>query len=1131
MHEITTDQTQRQRALATNTSFIVQAPAGSGKTELLTQRFLALLAEVEKAPEEIIAITFTRKAAAEMQARILAALRKAQEEEKPKALHALQTWQLAQKVLARDAACQWQLLDNPNRLRIQTIDSLCASLVRRMPLLAHFGATPHIIENAYELYQRAIRAILQNLDSDTEWASPLQALLLHLDNDYNKVEQLLLNMLARREQWLAHILGCNARETLESALQHIIIAAMQKVHDLFPFELTIELVTLVNYAAGNLGKPTSQSLASFPDKKIEHLVYWQQIINLLLTKEGSWRKKVDVRLGFPPASATANAVEKQQFTDMKQRMEVLLAKLAEYGALQSALTELATAPPPNYDEQQWVMVDALVKLLPVLVASLQLEFQERGQVDHAEMMLKALQSLGTIDAPTDLAFILDYQVRHLLIDEFQDTSASQFRLLQLLTVNWNNHCGRTLFLVGDPMQSIYRFRKAEVGIFLRAWNEGVGHIKLESLLLTSNFRSEASIVKWINQHFKTLLPAKDDITSSAVAYQLATAMNQIEKEDAVQIHSLIDADNEIEARTIVEIVKTTQAQNPDASIAILVMARTHLATIIPALQQENIAFRAVEIENLFQRMVIQDLYALTCALLHPADRIAWLSILRAPWCGLTLTELHSIVHSPDPLRPFTTTIWEQLQKLDTNHFSPITLERLNRFINIIKTALKQRQRSPLRAWIESVWLALGGPACVSHVADLANAQAFFNLLEQYDRGGIITDMSVFATQLQNLTAQTHQDTTTKLDIMTIHKAKGLEFDCVILPGLQRAARRDEQQLLLWGEQQLSTGENDLIIAPIKATGTQTDAIYDYLRRLESKKAYHEAGRLLYVAATRAKRNLHLIAQAQTDEKNPDMLKKPSNGSLLEQLWPQVADVFKLAKERPSPHSSSIHTRKQETSSTLKRLKNTWVNPLLIASPNIETKHVVAATTGTQSEILVQDAASTAQIIGIVAHYFLRYLSQHDIKLRTPNWIMSQQTLIQHMLMQQHLAETDLALGIATVNTVLQNSLQDKQGCWILDHTHEDAHSEFPITAMLDNQLVHLVIDRTFVFQNTRWIIDYKVTDFKGPDQQEFLAEQTQLYQAQLFQYARAMQLLDTRPIRLGLYFPLLPAWREISNSR
>ena len=130
------DEVERQKALDTRKSFIVQAPAGSGKTELLTQRFLVLLSHVNS-PEEILAITFTKKASAEMRARIIKTLKRAVTEPEPTAPHEKKTWQLARNALKQDKELGWNLLENPNRLRVQTIDSLNASLIKYLPILSH----------------------------------------------------------------------------------------------------------------------------------------------------------------------------------------------------------------------------------------------------------------------------------------------------------------------------------------------------------------------------------------------------------------------------------------------------------------------------------------------------------------------------------------------------------------------------------------------------------------------------------------------------------------------------------------------------------------------------------------------------------------------------------------------------------------------------------------------------------------------------------------------------------------------------------------------------------------------------------------------------------------------------------
>jgi len=184
------DERQRRLAIDLTLSVSVQAPAGSGKTELLIQRFLRLLATVQK-PEAILAITFTRKAAGEMLDRILGALRRAELGQPAERPHERLTLELAQAALARDREQGWDLLSNPNRLRVQTIDSLCGSIAGQMPWLARLGSMPRIEEHATPLYQEAARRTVQLVEQNTGYREPLETLLLHLDNNAGRVQQMI----------------------------------------------------------------------------------------------------------------------------------------------------------------------------------------------------------------------------------------------------------------------------------------------------------------------------------------------------------------------------------------------------------------------------------------------------------------------------------------------------------------------------------------------------------------------------------------------------------------------------------------------------------------------------------------------------------------------------------------------------------------------------------------------------------------------------------------------------------------------------------------------------------------------------------------------------------------------------
>src|SRR3546814_2946454 len=142
------------------------------------------------------------------------------------------------------------------------------------------------------------------------------------------------------------------------------------------------------------------------------------------------------------------------------------------------LAGIRLAPREGYTDEQHEVLRLLIEALWLAAAQLNLRFTEAAEVDFTEISQRALLALGHADEPTDLLLALDTAIWHILIDEFQDTSQSQIDLLERLTSGWQQGDGRTLFLVGDPMQSIYRFRKADVGCFLKVKEQGLGDITL-----------------------------------------------------------------------------------------------------------------------------------------------------------------------------------------------------------------------------------------------------------------------------------------------------------------------------------------------------------------------------------------------------------------------------------------------------------------------------------------------------------------------------------------------------------------------------------------------------------------------------------------------------------------------------
>jgi ATP-dependent helicase/nuclease subunit A len=1125
MNEIS-DLKQREFALNPHKSFIVQAPAGSGKTELLTQRFLVLLANTKHAPEEIVAITFTRKAATEMRARILEALNFAAKNLSPELPHALKTWKLAKKVLERDQCAGWKLLQNPNRLRILTIDALCAKIVKSAPLLSHFGSVPQVTEDANEYYREASQALLASLDEAQPWTNSLANILLHIDNNYLAVENLFVHMLASRDQWLSYVINCKDTEKLhkilERGLQNIILTTIEKTFTLMTNENKNELTALARFAADNLMRQKihdsaiihCHNLIKFPEIKLPDLPLWLGIAELLLTKSFGWRKSITKNIGFPAPSRAKNCEEEFCLKKMKKRMLNMLQYLASNEPLRAHLQGILQLPPPHYTKDQWEVIKALIEVLPILVAHLTIIFRDKGAVDFIEIAQRAIMALGDSDEPSDLALNLDYQIQHLLVDEFQDTSITQYRLLELLIAGWQPEDGRTLFLVGDPMQSIYRFREAEVGIFLRVKKYGINSIKPESLTLEVNFRSQESIVNWSNQIYSTIFPTNEDIDYGAIPFSRSLGMTEnIGRKKTVSFHPLTNPKESHEAKLILSIILNELKHNPTATIAILVRSRTHLQRTLHILKMTKIQFQAIEIEKLKYCSVVQDLFALTRALLHLGDRIAWLTILRAPWCGLTLNDLHALGGKEHA------TIWESLLQYKTNDkISMDGKQRLQRIIPFITSAIADRNRGNLRQRISLVWYQLGGPACVEEEHKLENAHAYLQLLEKIEENGDLIDLSLLEKKLNKLYSSPRSShNQVSVHIMTIHKAKGLEFDVVILPSLEKKPAIDKNRLLMWLERQREQNSSDLILAPIKSQ-SEDDPIYSYLRLQDDIKSRHETIRLLYVATTRAKQSLHLIASTRYDvQKN--VFNNPATGSFLEFLWPQLQSEF----NNQATHQDSLNEQHKQLNipnQVLRRLAVDWKFHTTVFQPH--------ENIATDSKYKFDWNPEYQQHIGSVIHQTLQEITQQGLELWDEQKIVKKKIFWRKKMLQLGVNIAVVDDCMIVVEKAINNTLLDQRGRWILTNAHSDNHSEYPLTAIINDEILHFVVDRTFIDdQGYRWIIDYKSSELPPHTEvADFLNHMKGKYEQQLHSYGQVFHVLENRPIRLGIYFPLFSGWSE-----
>jgi len=1085
------DAAARSNALQPNRSFIVQAPAGSGKTELLTQRYLMLLAQV-KAPEEIIAITFTRKAAAEMRARILKALESARDK-KPSEAHKLTTWQLASTALANDNAYQWDIQHNPNRLRIQTFDSLAAELTRQMPVLSTTGAQPGVTENAEPLYEEAAKATLSSLD-DPDTGIHIQGVLSHLDNRWSLASELLVSMLARRDQWL-NILEPDKIFSIEHTLEDILNSKLSILHSLFDTHDLDALCELTHFAGNNLNDPSLPQHAfindaALPEASRNDLAKWCGIAEMVLTKNGTARKKggINVKMGFPP--------EKKQ---EKEELVPIIGKLASNTALLERLDEVRSMPQDNYKDDQTAILIDLLHCLNFAVRKLQDVFAQHHEVDFAEIQIRALQALGDEESPTDLALSLDYQIQHLLIDEFQDTSSSQYKLIKKLTTGWLPSDGRTLFIVGDPMQSIYRFRQAEVGLFLQTQDHGLGDISLERLTLSMNFRSQGGIIDWVNHTFAKVFPTYDDLNEGAVSYSPSVATHPASHEISVHTHTF-DATYyaEAEAAFITQKIQSYRETNPDNSIALLARSRRHLDLIVESLKLADIPVQANKIEALIHRATVMDLRSLTRALLHPADRLAWLSLLRSPLVGMHIKDIALIAESYSNDTLFTQMRRDQTRK----QLSDDGQQRLAHLETILSPHLPYRPTRSLRQTLEAIWTLLGGLRLASNT-DRQDARDYFELIESLSDTDGLLDFAQLDNKLDSLYSQTVASDSNPVYLMTMHGAKGLEFDLVILPGLTRQPGKDGHELLVWQQRLDESKSEQLLLAPIAAYESDKEPIASYINSLNKQKDQHEIARLLYVAATRAKDQLILCGQGEIDPKT-DELKTPNKSSLMHRLWSSIADTVNHHSEAPEESA-----------------QNSYQEQCLSSDWAFTTPEQLASSTQTSQAQRsdIEWNVNAARHIGTLVHRYLERISHEGVEQWPTSRIDALAGALRTGLMHLGVSDTELDRSVTQAQRALQQTLNDKTGQWILS-SHAEAQSELALSRLADN-IEHFIIDRTFVDDGVRWIVDYKTSEDIQNDMSEFLMQEREHYCEQLENYARLVSAFDSRPIKLALYFPLM----------
>jgi ATP-dependent helicase/nuclease subunit A len=1111
------DARAREDALDIRRSFIVQAPAGSGKTTVLTQRYLRLLTTVEE-PEQVLAITFTRKAAGEMRERVQKGL---DGDIQVKSDADRVTLALAEAVHTHAAARGWGLEESSARLRIQTIDAFNGFLANAMPITSRNGFGRSITDAPEDLYSMAARETLRHAETDAGLRDPFDRILQRLDGSWTTLERLIAGMLPRRAEWLPNLPPLT-REALvpklEAGLQAIVADELAKAAASLPdgfIELACEVART---AAFHLGKNASPDLAAWQTSidalavRCEDLARWRSVSWLALTQAGAPRAKLTKSQGLPADDAQAKALGKA----LVEALERLDARQV------AALAAIGTLPDPVIPAADRAALDALAQLLVMAAAHLTKIFNEQGECDFPELAGAARRALTEDSAPTPLAERLGTRITHILVDEFQDTSRDQYELLRTLTQDWSEGDGRTLFLVGDPMQSIYGFRNAEVGRFATVRARGLDNVRLHSLELRRNFRSAPALVHWCNEVFAQVFPGTDDARRGAVRH-LASVAARVDLEGGQRLYR-VDAEcgPKGEAEAAATLISDIVASRPGESIAVLAGARPHLRAIRAALAAREVPFIGVNLEPLADVAVVRDLEALARALDSPLDRVAWLAVLRAPFVGLSLPDL-TLVSEAARGSTVPRALCDGIPGL-----SPDGMERLLRATGVLLGGWRERELEPRVHLVERTWLALGGPSACAREEELASARRFLLALGEEDRKRLRGRPLDFERLMYRLYAQ---DTARRgaVSLMTIHGAKGLEFDHVFVLGVGLHGRGDESRLLNWLELPQEDDRGDhLLMAPIRVRdeeeGAGDDAINQFIERLHKDRAREERARLAYVALTRAKRSLHLYVHPRAKEEEGQMSFSADARSLLHNLWPAIsAGVADLPVIQAQGEDASDAPDEAPVSQVRQRLVRRFVPTA--PPPDVIARGEQVPLADEEDTIEFIWARQTARRVGTVVH---EALERFGLGLPRVEDLPGLRVRLESRLAALGIEEAAAKIGADRALQALRATLEDSRGKWLFDPTHREAHSELALSGLRGAQIVNAVIDRTFVAADgTRWVVDFKTSPHEGGDLTTFIDREEKRYTPQLSLYARLARELGPEPVRAGLYFPLLTAWREV----
>ncbi len=1115
-------------ATAYSSFLTVAASAGTGKTHLLVSRLLRLLLQGER-PGAMLAITFTRKAAAEMHARLLDRLRTLallDDAALDKTLGELDL-DLNAEHRARARTLFETLLHHDNQVKTATFHAFCQDLLRRFPLEADVPPGFELVERTRPLQDAAWEAFTLELTQAAE--TPIaQAMdeLLHLVG-YANTQSFLNQFLNYRSDWWAYTSHTAEPVKYASAqLQQQLKVDLEQdlsqgfLHNTQVRDELQQFSALLNTHQTKTNLTHAQIIDNVLNTNLIQETHIAQLWSCFFTSSDE-----------PRSRKASGAQQKALGTTGEQRLLELHDKLcSDLITLRQHLHAQLTLRL----SQHWFRCGARY------LAHFQRIKRELRVLDFSDLEWQTYQLLNKSDNAQWVQYKLDERIDHILIDEFQDTNPTQWQLiLPLLQEIASSHepvRQRSVLLVGDGKQSIYRFRRAEPRLFNAASEWLQAHLSAQGLALTKSWRSAPAIIQCVNRLFgegklHDNLPSFD--THTTVHTELWGQVNLLpmqydsEKQPANinplrnllttprYTHSLnrYYREGQTIAQQIVQLVhnhtaiKDGQQQHAASygDILILFRRRTHIGEYERALRELNIPYIGDERGTLLSSLEIKDLVNLLQWLITPFDNLALAGILRSPLFSASDEDLISLSRHRDWFGQLTSMVG-----LASN-------TALSRAAKLLPQWLAYTRLLPVHDLLDRIYsqgnvIARFSHAYPPHLRNQvrANLTRFIELALEIDSGRY-PSLTRFINQLQVLRQQTseapdqpasavHNDC---VQLLTIHAAKGLEAPIVFIADTANEREKTPTAKVLIDWPAAATQPTALLLHKHSAHPNRHSA--HYLQQAEQQAAQEETN-LLYVAMTRAKQYLYISANSA---------KKKSENNANLGWYGAICDRFNIKAD------TVVATVVLESSGTV---------PLLSTPPPL----IKPAAAFNIDPRLSQPLSLPRSWHEIAPSHTLVALEQTG---RVSDVDGQWRGILIHRLLQtrcdnphatftelQHRLTVDLPADLfpscwQEVSTVLADAALR----FLFDQTlYQRAHNEVPVFYQADGALIHGIVDRIVITEKCVYVIDYKTHRTTQRDELSRLAQQ---YQPQMACYHEAAtRLWPDKQINTALIFTAVPIY-------